>query len=53
MSALPTGVPAPGFAEEINRRDRKNAGLRPHCGGDISGDFERKGIISERSFSYA
>ena len=43
MFALPTGILASGFAEEINRRHQKNAMcLCPHCGGDISTDFERK-----------
>lgn len=43
MFALPTGILASGFAEEINRRHRKSATcLCPHCGSDISTDFERK-----------
>jgi voltage-gated potassium channel len=43
MFALPTGILASGFAEEISRRQQKSAPcLCPHCGGDISTDFQRK-----------
>lgn len=38
MFALPTGILASGFAEEIKKRRRKDTAclLCPHCGGDIS-----------------
>lgn len=43
MFALPTGILASGFAEEISRRHQKNAAcLCPYCGVDISTDFDRK-----------
>ena len=37
MFALPTGILASGFAEEIQkRRQKKEECLCPHCGGDIA-----------------
>lgn len=37
MFALPTGILASGFADEIRRRNEKDCGcLCPHCGEDIS-----------------
>lgn len=37
MFALPTGILASGFAEEVQKRRRKNQDcLCPHCGGDVS-----------------
>lgn len=38
MFALPTGILASGFAEEIRRRREKENGCPPcpHCGGDVS-----------------
>lgn len=41
--ALPAGILASGFAEEVSRRHRKKVDCRcPHCGEDISTDFIRK-----------
>lgn len=43
MFALPTGILASGFAEEIARKKLVHSDCQcPHCGKDISGDFERK-----------
>jgi voltage-gated potassium channel len=43
MFALPTGILASGFAEEINKRQRRDEEcLCPHCGSDIAADFSRK-----------
>jgi voltage-gated potassium channel len=43
MFALPTGILASGFAEEINKRQcRDEECLCPHCGGDIAAEFSRK-----------
>lgn len=44
MFALPTGILASGFAEEIARRHRKDGGecCCPNCGCDISADFEKR-----------
>ncbi len=41
--ALPTGILASGFAEEVARRRRKSAEecFCPHCGGDISSVVEK------------
>jgi voltage-gated potassium channel len=43
MFALPTGILASGFAEEISKkRNKLNDCLCPHCGGDISLVLENK-----------
>jgi voltage-gated potassium channel len=43
MFALPTGILASGFAEEINKRQcRDEECICPHCGGDIATDFSKK-----------
>ncbi|MDQ3178883.1 MAG: ion transporter [Acidobacteriota bacterium] len=42
MFALPTGILASGFAEEIARKHQTEECLCPHCGGDISTEFEKK-----------
>jgi voltage-gated potassium channel len=42
LFALPAGILASGFAEEINKKQRDEGCLCPHCGKDISTDFERK-----------
>jgi voltage-gated potassium channel len=44
MFALPAGILASGFAEEIARKHRRQRGecLCPHCGGDISAEVQRK-----------
>jgi voltage-gated potassium channel len=43
MFALPTGILASGFAEEINKRQcRDEECLCPHCGGDIAAGFSKK-----------
>lgn len=43
MFALPTGILASGFAEEIKRRQRteKDCPPCPHCGGDVSSIINR------------
>ena len=42
--ALPAGILASGFAEEVARRHSKEVGdcLCPHCGNDISSDFQKR-----------
>ncbi len=41
--ALPAGILASGFAEEVSRRHRKTSEcLCPNCGSDLSADFVRK-----------
>ena len=42
LFALPAGILASGFAEEINKKQQEEGCLCPHCGKDISTDFERK-----------
>jgi voltage-gated potassium channel len=43
LFALPAGILASGFAEEIARQKRRGGDCHcPHCGRDISPDFERK-----------
>lgn len=42
MFALPAGILASGFAEEITKKNQSEECLCPHCGGDVSDDFERK-----------
>jgi voltage-gated potassium channel len=42
MFALPTGILASNFAEEIAKKHQTEECLCPHCGGDISAEFERK-----------
>lgn len=43
MFALPTGILASGFAEEINKnRNKRKTCLCPHCGVDITSDLENK-----------
>ncbi|HXG85624.1 MAG TPA: ion transporter [Pyrinomonadaceae bacterium] len=43
MFALPTGILASGFAEEVAKRRRKTEEcFCPHCGGDISSVSEKK-----------
>lgn len=43
MFALPTGILASGFAEEIKKRQKKDAACPtcPHCGGDVSSIINR------------
>jgi voltage-gated potassium channel len=41
--ALPAGILASGFAEEVTRRHRRERDcLCPNCGSDLSDEFERK-----------
>ena len=40
LFALPTGILASGFAEEITRHRRKRIIKCPHCGVEIDVDFE-------------
>lgn len=42
MFALPAGILASGFSEEIQRRRAKGRCSCPHCGEDISGQFVKK-----------
>lgn len=43
MFALPTGILASGFAEEINKSQcRDEECFCPHCGGDIAAEFSKK-----------
>jgi voltage-gated potassium channel len=43
MFALPTGIFAAGFAEELAKRRRHDGECCcPNCGCDLSGDFEKK-----------
>lgn len=42
MFALPAGILASGFAEEITKKHQSEECLCPHCGCDVSADFERK-----------
>ena len=42
LFALPTGILASGFAEEIQRTKKKEATICPHCGLDINGEGEMR-----------
>jgi len=36
LVALPTGIIASGFAEEVERKRMKHRNVCPHCGKDIN-----------------
>lgn len=47
MFALPAGLLASGFAEEVRKKHRKNNECCPHCGGDISSLLKKEQKLQE------
>ncbi len=48
LFALPTGILASGFAEELQKTRRRESHICPHCGRDINEDSSQQPVDSSR-----